>query len=364
MFARRSQRSTFSTRRDALVRGAYIPGASTTGPLPGTSFTNMEANVAGYISLTTANATYNGVRFWGEVRCQAPGITFTNCTFHGSSPDFTTGFCFKSYGTGYYHWVAENCLFDPYAWRTERGYPAMDTTNYLPTRGIHGGNMTLRWCEIVNCEDGVNSVQRNVAPSASGDPGSPREDGVPFTDIDRCWIHKCRYVNGPPYSDTGQSGGSPHCDAFQFNTGSHIYIRGSLLGGVRDTTGYQVWPNGYNAGDDYSNACIMLQQESSDDPELWIDDVIIEDNFMSGGSSIININYKNTNSLSGAIIRNNKLFQRHYGDGIYMVDGSLATSRSGYGLYLATGSAPSSLACTWENNTIYETGEVLPFQYG
>jgi len=361
----RSAGSPSSSDRTSLVQGAYIPSASTTGPLPGTTFTDMEANVAGYISLTTTDATYNGVRFWGEVRCQAPGIKFTNCTFHSGWPLTNNyGNCFKSYGAGYYHWVAENCTFDPSAWTTERGYPAITSSNYFITRGVHGGNMTLRWCEIVNCEDGVNSVQSNVAPDVGGDPGSPRPDGLPVTDIDRCWIHKCNYVNGPPYSDTGQSGGSPHCDAFQFNTGSHIYIRGSMLGGPRDTTGYQVWPNGYNAGDDYSNAAIMLQQESDSTALRWIEDVLIENNFLSGGTAIVNINYKNTNTLSGVTIQNNKLFQRKAGDGVYMTDGVLSNTNGGYGLYLATGSSPSSLECTWTNNTVYETGATLPFTYG
>ncbi len=364
--ARRVQQGIDHTQsRESLTRGAYMPSASTTGPLPGTVFTNIEANSSGYISLTTANATYNGVRFWGQVRCQAPGITFTNCMFHSGwaiSGDY--GSCVKSYGSGYYHWVAENCKFDPSAWTTDRGYPAISSSNYAITRGVWGGNFTMRWCEIVNCEDGVNSVQSNVAPDVSGDPGSPRPDGLPVTDMDRCWVHKCTYVNGPPYSDTGQSGGSPHCDAFQFNTGSHIYIRGCMLGGVRDTSGYQVWPGGYNAGEDWSNSAIMLQQEADNTAANWIDDVLIEKNFLAGGVAVVNVNYKNTNTLSGVTIRDNRLFRRKSGDGVYMSDGTLTSSNSGYGLYLATGSSPSSLACTWENNTIFETGATLPFAYG
>jgi hypothetical protein len=366
--------------RELLVRGTYIPSSLTTGPLTGTVFSSKEANSAGVISLTVADMLYENMTFWGEVRCQAPGIKFNNCRFAGTDPNLmnlstTNGQpLVKSYGTGYYHWKADNCLFDPMLWITERARSpiAQTAATWIPINGVHGGDCELRWCHIRNVCDGINWAQGGDITDA-GNTGWSEVITVPasqrFTIIDRCLIEKCQYVNGPAYQGrpTAQSGGGPHNDAFQFATGRHCWITGSMLGGTRDQVGYTQWPNTGNPGCtglDYSNACIMLKQEggtyATSDPR-YIQDVFIEDNFFGGGTSSINMSYNYGNDLSGVTIRRNQILQRQSGWGLIMNDGAISSLNGGYGYYLAKGSTPSALQCAWQSNTIYETGVAIPF---
>lgn len=361
--------------RESLVRGAYIPSAATTGPLI-SSWVNQEGNAAGYIQLTTANTHYEGITFWGEVRCRAPGISFNNCRFAGPNPDLFVGIsgsCFKSYGEGYYHWRADNCLFDPGLWQIERG-KVWDINNFVHVSGIAGGDCELRWCHIRNVVDGIAWVQNDgiTDPGNTGwnAGGITVPAGQRFIVVDRCLIEKGKWVCGPIYQaySWAQSGGGPHCDAFQFNTGRNCWITGTMLGGPRDSAGYIPWPNdGINPGNtglDYSNAAIMLQQEAgvfdSSDPR-YVTNVLIEDNILGGGVASININYKNQNALAGCIIRNNKILQRQSDWGLLAQNGSVISISGGYGWYLAKGSNPSALQCTWQNNTVYETGVLIPF---
>lgn len=365
--------------RESLVPGTYVPGATTTGPLPGTTFFDVEDNGSGVIALNSAwlsargvtldgddRYTLTGLRFWGEVRFNTPKIRLRNCQIHGPDPTVSTSTAIiKNYGAGYYHATLENCLIDPLPWYTERGRAMMTDVNYQRRCGISGGDLEVRWTEIRNVEDGWALIQNDDLVS---DPGNPRPDGQRFWVCDRNWIHACTYVNGPDYMLTANpgSGGSPHADAFQFNTGRNGHLVGCMLGGSRNPLAYDSWPTTWERiTDDYSNAAIMLQQEVSGfsvgDPR-WIDATIIEDNFLGGGNATINVVYKNSNTLEGVTIRRNKWLQRGANWGVWWQDAAQMNSYAGFGQYIAKGGSPTSaLALSWSDNTVLETGTTLNF---
>lgn len=371
--------------RQDLVRGAYVPDSTNTGVLSGSVLTDVEAGGGGYIGLTQSMGEYNSLtdtydirnkKFWGQVRFSDPKIRLVNCFVVGPEPDgplWSTSSngsgCVKNYGGGYYHGIMESCTIDLLEWVTVRG-KTISQANYMPVSGVHGGDIELRWCHIKNVTDGIQITlnDEQTDPGLHGwSDGITVPNNQRFTVIDRCLIERCLYVSGSTYAalPSAQSGGSPHCDAVQFNTGRNIFITGSKLGGTRTASAYQTWETNQNLGtDDFSNAGIMIQQEVSgtvDGSPAWVDNVLIEDNFIGGGNASINVNYKNNNTLDGVTIRDNKIFQRGSDWGVFMQDGSLVSQNGGYGYKVATGSNPSALQHVWTNNTVNETGASVPF---
>lgn len=362
--------------RTLLVRGAYNPDASHVGPLPSrTTFTQVEANSSGAIALTTPNTVYDGYEFWGEVSFRAPGIILRNCKLRGPAPGKTIKPLIKNYGPGYYHGVLEHCLLDPYPWYTQRGYPMMTAATYINRPGLHGGDVEMRWCHIRNVEDGIAQVQSDPQSGDTGNTGFNSGTGfvVPagerFLVIDRCLIEEASFVNGPDYQalSFAQSGGYPHCDAFQFNIGKNVWVTGSRLGGVRTPSAYQTW--GTDASNpaqskDYGNAAFMVQQEAGiTDPTnpRWVTNVLIEDSFVGGGVSTFNFNYTSGNTLAGVTVRRCKLYERQAGWGTYMHNGSMSNVNSGLGRYIAKGVDPSALQVVWQDNEVLETGAPIPW---
>lgn len=361
--------------RNQLVRGAYIPGPATTGPLPGTQFAQVEAGASGRITIGEANAVFDGCEFWGQVYVIATGVTFRNCIFRGADPTSASTTIeqnnprgiIRAYGNSR-HFVLENCRIDPDAWLTQRGR----TYRYVDAVGIHGGDFEARWCEIANVADGISHVAPTVTARAAQ-----------FTDIDRCWIHRAAFVN----DWTGMSGGQPHADAIQAHTGKNVTIRGSMIGGIRDTAGYLDWGfdgpdnSGYlggrpttadglgrNAGDDYANAALMLKQEVDDSADNRLENWTVEDNYIAGGSASLNMAYSSarpTQKFASFAVRRNRFFIRGASDGVYLWDNVL--TGAGTGPYIIR-SAANTLA-TFADNTLWDpeagdTGAEVPFTNG
>lgn len=365
--------------RTLIVRGAHIPVPDEVGPLPSyLTFTQVEGGSTSVISLTQANAIYDGCEFWGQVSFRAPGIRITNSILRGPQPGLTIMPGIKNYGAGFYHGILENCTINPYGWYEQRGYPLMTAAAYQNRPGVHGGDVEMRWCHIKNVEDGFGWVQDDDLASDAGNTGYNNgagwvtPAGQRFTILDRCLIEDGSYVNGPGYQakSFAQSGGSPHSDAFQFNIGRNLWITGTKLGGPRTPSALQTW--GTDASNpaeskDFSNSALMIQQEGAVyDPSnpRYVQNVLIEDSFVGGGNATINMNYKYGNNLVGVTLRRLKMYQRGANWGVFMDDGTLTNQNGGYGYYLAKGSSPSSLASTWSDITVLETGAALPFTNG
>src|SRR5699024_1800716 len=116
----------------------------------------------------------------------------------------------------------------------------------------------------------------------------------------------------------------------------NITIRGCMLGGVREGTGYVRWGRnapaeagtmlggsplftytGRNDGDDHANAVMMIKQEvkGREDLDPKIENVLIEKNFISGGNTAINISTADQpapygQDWSSMTIRDNRFFLR------------------------------------------------------
>jgi len=368
--ARRLQRAYLG--RDTLARGAYIPSEATTGPVIST-WADQAGSGTGTISLNTANLQCFNTTHWGEVRHQAVGIKHTNCRFAGPDPDLfyantiSGGSCVKSYGSGYYHWSADSCLFDPWLWFTERGRAPMTDATYVAVHGVDGGDCLLRWCHIRNIEDGIHfnsgsDLGDDTGNTGYAESGFPVPAGQRFTIIDRCLIEKSFYVAGDTYraQPNAQSDGRPHCDGVQIMVGRNLWVIGSMIGGARDSTGYMTWPNTGspgNTGMDFANAAFMIKQEvttyPSNDPR-YVQNVLIENNFLGGGTATVNIAVANGNDLAGVAIHNNKFFARQSDWGLGVdTNGTPTSANSGYGYQHAVFGSP---ATDWSGNTVYGTG--------
>lgn len=377
-----------SDDRTILVRGAYEPDDTNTGPLPSyTSFTQVEAGSSGQIDLRRSDGVFDGThyvvdgcQFWGTVALREPGIKVTNFLMHGGAPGTGSKAGIKSFGTGYYHGIFENGTIDPYAWYESGRYPMMTALTYINRPGVHGGDVELRWVRIRNCEDGIGWVQNEDLGSVdTGNTGYNNGAGwtVPagqrFTIVDRCFIDRGSYVNGADYQTAmggGQTGGYPHCDAFQFNTGRNLWITGSRLGNTRTPAAYQSWPTDPQNPPlslDMGTSAFMVQQEGTTNlaPGLpkWLDNVIVEDSFAAGGVATFNMILKNGNNLAGLTFRRIKVYERKTGWGTRMEDGALVSSgTNARGLYVA--GVPNQLSTTWQDITVKETGALIPFAYG
>lgn len=149
-------------------------------------------------------------------------------------------------------------------------------------------------------QDGVNYVQNGWIVGTSQS----------FCLIEQSWIHKMYYMNdwdGEPNKHL------THNDVFQTNNGKNITIRWSMLGGNRVQSGYDRWPNGANEGDDAYSSILQLQQEVSDSQVNRVENLLVEENWVWGGTMGINCSFKSaypSNTGSTWTIRNNRFYTR------------------------------------------------------
>ncbi len=333
--------------RNALVYGTYKPNSSTySGVIPGITLDPVfpPSNDPNRIRLPSTPTTYTNKIFWGKVYGKGAS-TFYNCLFAGADPNsdvFTTlsgnfsniasGGVTQSFQKFY------DCSFDSGVWTYDyptRPLPLGTAREINPNgNGFHGGNMAMYRCEITNVQDGVNYVATTGTSCL----------------IESSWIHKMYYKD----NWYGPSDGHTHSDAFQFNYAKDIVVRNSVLGGIRQpSTYYNIgdagWGQGYNSGDDALNACFMIKQEGTDAaPDKKIERVTIENNWLYGGTFMINIFYvaARPTTFNDMIIRNNKFGQRGTGWG---------------GGYLTKS---PQIQAQLSNNTIEETGAAIPITTG
>lgn len=288
--------------------------------------------------------------------------------YSGTYASSGAGQLVKSYGgSAYYHWIAENCLFDPSLWVAERGRTPMTDSTFVHLDGIEGGDCELRWCHIKNVIDGIHFMhQENITDAGNSgfsDSGFSAPAGQRFAVVDRCIVEKSPYVAGDTYRARpgAQSDGRPHCDGIQIMQGKNLWVIGTKIGGQRDSTGYTTWPNTGspgNTGDDFSNASLMIKQEGTvtNGDVSWLDNIVIDNSFLIGGGSFcVNFTVSSGNTLAGVSITNTKLGQRQNGWGLGVdTNGSPTSVGGGYGYY-----RNSTQSSTWTGNTVLETGAVI-----
>ena len=331
-------RASIAVGRDFLVLGTYMPGPSTTGVLPGTQLTPVEGNSSGVILLSDEGRTYENLEFWGAVQFRAPGIKVRNCAFRGRNPNLISGVseCIRSYGVNNYHAVLTDVTIDPSPWFDDRDIPLKAQL------GIHGGNLEVYRAHITNVEDAWSHLGHE--PMAGEESVNAH-----LSVLEQSWCHRMYFDNGPHIT---QSGNRTHSDVFQIQSGKHIRVRGNVLGGARDMTGYRTWPNGYNSGDDAFNAAIQIAQGVSASADALVEDVLFEYNWIGGGTSGVNHSFSSErpNSFASTRIRNNRFFTR--GTGWGEAANNAGGYDSGNGHYIIRS---ATLSSDYSGNVIHES---------
>lgn len=332
-----------SVDRAALVLGTYIPVEGVTaGLLPGWTPSMLTpvfpTSSAGTIKISTPGPHRN-MLFWGQVLMQSttPPV-FENCAFAGRDPrDLTsTSSTVKAYGSGFYQWQAEDCLFDPGLWRDPALFgagrgdgktPMLDFMQWSElvarfVNTVHGGRCTIQRSILQNGSDILHSTQSMLS---ADDPA--------FTLVEGSIVRRAAYYNAADAVSKGLRTDGNHADLLQFNAGRRFTFRGNLFGGVRDTTGYDIYnattnPTGvsYNSGDDAFTSGVMLKQQVSTDDLRRLRDILFEKNFFQGGQYCINHPQSSTlpNDFENTIIRDNYFVRRD--DGRYVIRNSAFSS--------------------------------------
>jgi hypothetical protein len=331
--------------REGLVAGVHEPTALTVGAVtPALGWVEVGTGV----QMALTPGTYENRVFLGSVNHNVgSGVyVFKNCWFAGNDPNGADsgGSVIKNAGssTPRPSVTLIDCTIDPSYWITVKGR----TRLWPEINGVFGGNFVVRRCEITNVCDGVGINGYTYG----------------FT-LELSWLHKGTYATGA--ENTGQSDLKVHSDAIQFHTGKKIRIKGNVIGGVRNMVGYQMpFADCYNSGDDFENSCFMIKQEVGSEPNMLIEDVIIEENWVQGGVASFNFTYNadKPNRFGSTIIRNNRLRRREAGWAITRkADGTLKPSdpstNNGLGWYfLKSGNLDATIA----GNVFEDTGLPIP----
>ena len=266
------------TFRDLLVLGTYDPAAGDfTGVKAGVDLVDVNTPV----TFTTPNQRIAGLRFNSTVyiAATATGLVFEDCAFPGITYTPTADVSIISGQSG-----------------DLRGATLIDCDLVIPpdrrspwTYNITGGNFTLRRCKVAGGVDGV---------------GLTMPDTVPPVTIEQSWIHDGHWESwsaGAADKPTNWDDNKTHDDAIQIHRGKGHRIRGNHIGGRRQPLAVV----DRTLSDDFNNAGIMCQQEVSSSSTDWLDDVLIELNYVEGGAASINLGYKFGNDLAGVTVRDN-----------------------------------------------------------
>lgn len=291
------------TAREDLVAGTYIPGLTpdTVGVRAGTDLVDVEADASGRCMLPAG--TYTGKRFWGYVRPSGPGVVILrDCALAGMDPRlYTTNAVGAVHNVDYDdRWVElYDCTLDGFLWADVRGVRVTITMTSTGTtfeaktspfsNGYRGRNIKMRRCEVSNFQDLGNGLGNNL-------------------DLEQNAMHSGWYAKG----GVGTSAdGQTHTDCVQMAYGQHWNIRFNYLGGPRNADGYDGAAPGFNAGTDCANSIFMLQQDvaATTGSAKWVDDIVITDNWLAGGSATVNSNFKNGNDLAGVTIARNRFLR-------------------------------------------------------
>jgi hypothetical protein len=290
-----------SSRTD-LVIGTYKPDASNTGldTAAGHTYAGLTqvfgVNGTQTYSATNTEAnrvTINDVRFRCRVNITGSAYTFKNCVFEG---DPLHGLSLvQCNAAAVRNIIFQDCSFSP-------------ITVWSNTSGISGHNFKLLRCEIEHVIDGIALINANgYAPTVDNN-----------VQIYQCYGHDFAMVSPDPGAAGGFGDNSGHVDFFQIRGGSNVHLRGNNIQmyvttnrGIGDhfnaplelSNNYHVTGNKY-PNDPVPNAGVSIVMYS---PLLGdTTNLIVEDNWIDGGSYMLNFN-PSMSSSTGIVVRNNKL---------------------------------------------------------
>lgn len=291
--------------RDDLVIGTYKPDLTNTGiDLSQVTYAGLtqEFGTNGMKTYSVANTepnrvTITGVRFRCNVTITGSAYTFKNCVFEGDP--LRGGQLITCQGGGVRALEFIDCDFSP-------------STVWSNTSAIFGKQFMIKRCNIEHVIDGFAIINQNATAS----------NYLPSVDmgvqIYQSYGHHFAMCSPDPGAAGGFSDNSGHVDFLQIRGGSNYHMRGNNVQmyvttdrGIGDhfnttlelSNNYHVTGNKY-PNDPVPNAGVSIWMFS---PYLGdTSNFVMEDNWIDGGSYMININNANTTS-SGIIIRNNKL---------------------------------------------------------
>jgi len=270
------------------VSGTTKPSGSNTG------FRTATTSVMGATTITTNGASYNNIRFDGTVTVKAQNVTFTDCHFRGP-PNGSTAPLLKAFDSPQYGMVVEFCTF------TRQFYAAVGSgSSSTLSAAISGHNMTIRRCDISGSQDGIWVVL----------PGN--------ANLFDNFIHDLWFYS-PDLNSPDQV---THNDLIQLHNGpDNVHIFGNTLLAICDDTlplttvdipgsgpsggnpNYLDYPDwqGYSYPP-WAFSCVMVSPYGA-----GLSNLVMNKNWMAGGSVCININPNFTNlTASGVVVTNNR----------------------------------------------------------
>ncbi|MTD12751.1 hypothetical protein GIS00_02175 [Nakamurella sp. YIM 132087] len=277
--------------RRALKPGTYKPGASTTGPIEGTSLKQVQ----GDFTATANGQVIENLEVWGTINIRAySNVVIRNCVVHGTLATGTdTAFIIFSNDNGR-GLLVEDCLL------IGRGSPWCS--------GMRGGNYTIRRTEINNAPDGLCFTSQLGNVTAEGN-----------------WIHNGLYMEWDAKTPNMPYAGSyyTHTDGIQFHRGRNYVIRGNTIGGTRYVAAHHSGKAKQlqDDADDNYNSALMIKQEVDSSAANKIENVLIEDNWLAGGQATVNICSGRDNTFSSLTCRDNKFMRSTWGSQMYILRG-------------------------------------------
>ena len=228
--------------------GSVTPVALS-GDQPGPSNTGVPAGTAltvmnGDLTITTAGATYSGLDIHGFVSVQAPNVTIKNSIIRGGVAQSDIGLVNDTDAS------ATNFLIE------DSELVPMDPSVQID--GVKGWNYTALRLDIHGTTDGA----KMYGPNAT---------------LENSYIHGLvTYAHDPD-----QGGKQSHNDGVQILSGSNLKIIGNTIGGA-------------------SNTAVMITQDHG-----TTNNVLIDNNWLSGGNCTINMTPKPLGSLNAITVTNN-----------------------------------------------------------
>lgn len=316
--------------RDALVYGSYDPAsdpAAYVGVPAGTTLTRFPASGDGDFTVTANGQVIQDREIFGTVRLLAfKGVTIRRCRIWGTlatgtDTAFITG---NSPGKSLGGALIQDCEL------TGRGSPWCSA--------MRDGDYTIERCHISNVSDGLCFTSPTGKVTAQGN-----------------WIHNGAFMEWDSTTPNMPFAGGfyTHVDGVQFHLGKDYTIRGNHIGGQRTNdpatglayqhhTGHAA---DINAGDDMYNSSFMIKQEVDATLPNKIERVLIEKNWLHGGTATVNHPSGNGNDFSSLTFRDNHFVRNVGGNQLYILK------------------SPSLLA-TYTNNTFTDTGLPVPISNG
>lgn len=318
--------NTTTAQRDALVYGSYKPGPSTVGPVAEVTLSQFGApSTSTDFNVTANNQVVQNLEIWGRVNLGSfTGVTIKNCIIHGTllrgsdtahviaqGDDLRGATILDSALVG--RPVTVPASFDGVA------NPDAGNVNLANewVGGIRGGNYTVLRTEIRNTSDGLSLTSQVGKVTAKG-----------------CWIHDGWFNEWTPAQHTPSGGPAhyypystgtehyTHVDGIQFHRGRDYTFVGNRIGGSRVPGAHNVTPSqkaAINSGDDMYNAALMIKQEVDATAANKIERVLIDRNWLEGGSATVNITWGNNNHFETVTLSNNRFPRSTWGAQLYVL---------------------------------------------